>query len=78
MQSWSTCQKTLKSKKYVIHGTDSFLTWAGLHLSPRYSMGSKLVEFLLKVVQETMGDYGLPGGPSSAEADEKIYQKMLR
>ncbi len=44
----------------------------------RYSMGSKLVEFLLKVVQETLGDYGLPGGPSSAEADEKIYQKMLR
>ncbi|KAJ3089941.1 hypothetical protein HK102_005086 [Quaeritorhiza haematococci] len=44
----------------------------------KYKWGAELVEFLLKVVRETLGEYGMPGGPTSAEADAKIYQKMLR
>lgn len=41
-------------------------------------MGPKLVEFLLKVVQETMGNYGLPGGSTGADADAKIFELMIR
>ncbi|KAI9310544.1 ethylene-responsive protein kinase Le-CTR1-domain-containing protein [Zopfochytrium polystomum] len=35
------------------------------------------VEYLLRIVRETLGDYGLPGGPSSAEADARLFQQML-
>jgi hypothetical protein len=44
----------------------------------RYPAGSKLVEFLLKVVQETLGNYGLAGGPTSADADKMILELMMR
>ncbi|KAJ3223274.1 hypothetical protein HK099_001315 [Clydaea vesicula] len=43
----------------------------------KFNKDTKLVEFLLRVVQETLGDYGTPGGPTSADADAKIYEKML-
>ncbi|TPX59859.1 hypothetical protein SpCBS45565_g07648 [Spizellomyces sp. 'palustris'] len=35
-----------------------------------------LVEYLLKVVRETLGDYGLEGGPSSTEADQHLLDLM--
>ncbi|KAJ3410843.1 hypothetical protein HDV05_003169 [Chytridiales sp. JEL 0842] len=38
----------------------------------------ELVEHLLQIVRETLGEYGLPGGPSSADADARLYQQMLR
>ncbi|KAJ3189589.1 hypothetical protein HK101_008887 [Irineochytrium annulatum] len=44
----------------------------------RYQVDQSLVEFLLQVVRDTLGDYGLPGGPSSAQADASLFQQMQR
>ncbi|KAI8851784.1 hypothetical protein BC829DRAFT_386013 [Chytridium lagenaria] len=44
----------------------------------KYPVDTLLVEYLLRVVRETCGDYGLPGGPSSAEADARLYQQMMK
>ncbi|KAJ3204855.1 hypothetical protein HDU67_009254 [Dinochytrium kinnereticum] len=44
----------------------------------KYPIDTQLVEFLLKVVRETMGDYGLAGGPTSAEADARLYSQMIK
>lgn len=35
-----------------------------------------LIEHLLKIIRETLGDYGLPGGSSSSEADARLFQQM--
>ncbi|KAJ3000146.1 hypothetical protein HDV02_000429 [Globomyces sp. JEL0801] len=38
--------------------------------------GAKLVEYLLKVVRLTLGNYGLAGGATSSEADTSLYKQM--
>ncbi|KAJ3323413.1 hypothetical protein HDV06_001933 [Boothiomyces sp. JEL0866] len=38
--------------------------------------GAGLVEYLLKVVRLALGDYGLPGGATSSQADESLYRQM--
>jgi hypothetical protein len=42
----------------------------------KYAMGKERIEFLLKVVRNTLGQYGSPKGPTSQQADEALYQKM--
>ncbi|KAJ3035090.1 hypothetical protein HDV00_004312, partial [Rhizophlyctis rosea] len=37
-----------------------------------------LVEYLLRVIRETLGNYGLEGGPTSVDADRSLFQQMLR
>ncbi|KAJ3330755.1 hypothetical protein HDU76_004928 [Blyttiomyces sp. JEL0837] len=44
----------------------------------RFANEVELVEFLLRIVRETLGDYGLPGGPTSADADARLFQQMTR
>ncbi|KAJ3133037.1 hypothetical protein HK100_004763 [Physocladia obscura] len=43
-----------------------------------FGSGFQMVEFLLKLVRETFGDYGLPGGPTSTEADASLFQQMTK
>lgn len=35
-----------------------------------------LVEYLLKIVCLALGDYGLPGGATSSQADASLYAQM--
>ncbi|KAI9208118.1 ethylene-responsive protein kinase Le-CTR1-domain-containing protein [Polychytrium aggregatum] len=44
----------------------------------RYEMGRPLVDYLLRVIQEILGDYGLPGGPTSSKADENLLKQMKK
>ncbi|KAJ3240168.1 hypothetical protein HDU78_002461 [Chytriomyces hyalinus] len=44
----------------------------------RFGSGFDMVDFLLRIVRETLGDYGLPGGPTSSDADESLFQQMTR
>ncbi|KAJ3004311.1 UNVERIFIED_CONTAM: Nitrogen permease regulator 2, partial [Siphonaria sp. JEL0065] len=41
-----------------------------------FSTGFQMVDFLLKIVREALGDYGLPGGPTSSDADASLFQQM--
>jgi hypothetical protein len=38
--------------------------------------GPALVEFLLKVIWCEMGDYGLPKGATSSQADDSLFNQM--
>jgi hypothetical protein len=47
-----------------------------IHHASKYAMGKERIEFLLKVIRNTLGPYGSPKGPSSQQADEALYHKM--
>ncbi len=38
--------------------------------------GSALVEYLLKVIRMALGDYGMPRGATSTQADISLYEQM--
>ncbi len=40
--------------------------------------GASLVELLLKIVRQTMGTYGMKGGPTSQDADAELFAFMKR
>jgi hypothetical protein len=39
--------------------------------------GAALVEYLLKIVRLALGNYGLPGGSTSSEADVNLHHQMV-
>jgi hypothetical protein len=43
--------------------------------SGRYK-GADKVEYLLRVVRLALGDYGLPGGATSSQADTSLFAQM--
>ncbi|ORY44729.1 hypothetical protein BCR33DRAFT_716696, partial [Rhizoclosmatium globosum] len=43
-----------------------------------FETGFQMVDFLLGIVRETLGDYGLAGGPTSSDADASLYDQMLK
>ncbi|KAJ3368551.1 hypothetical protein HDU91_000498 [Kappamyces sp. JEL0680] len=38
--------------------------------------GADRVEYLLRVVRLALGDYGLPGGATSSQADASLFAQM--
>ncbi|KAI8916920.1 ethylene-responsive protein kinase Le-CTR1-domain-containing protein [Powellomyces hirtus] len=45
--------------------------------APRYQ-GAVLVEYLLQVTHETLGNYGLENGPTTHTAERLLYETMLK
>ena len=42
----------------------------------KWYKGADKVEYLLRMVRLVLGDYGLPGGATSAQADASLFDQM--